>query len=363
MIIQSLTVRNFRCFSESKINFDGRVVVMHGPNGSGKSSLLEAMHYCCYLKSFRTSAHRDMIKGDQDHFFIGLDVVQESLGTLDAITVGYSGAEGKVVTCNQKPVRSYKELVAQLKIITLTADDIELVSGAPESRREFLNYALVLQDEGYWPLLKQYRTILDQRNQLLATGRAFGDEFETWSRSLWEITQQVRAVRIAYVKELEKVINELLERHMSDEGVLQTRLDYNEKGALATDGNFETFWSNYQTSLDQERQWKRTLFGAHLDDFSFIFHNRKARIFASRGQQKLLALLVKVAQLLLLSVHGEQGVLLLDDFMTDFDKRRVEQCFKVLKDLKVQIFVSTPVHFDLFYSSSDLCTIDVAQLF
>ena len=366
MIINQLTLTNFRCFKEKKVTFDGRIVVVEGANGSGKSSLLEALHYCCYLRSFRTHLNRELVHLDHDHFFAHVDFEQEQLGTKDTIHVGYSEGEGKVVKCNQKTVQSYKELIDAYRIVTLSADDVALIQGAPEHRRNFLNYALMLHQPDLLALFKRYRTILDHRNSLLALPPTRGndEELAIWSAKLWHEAAVIRQERIAYLTSLEAQINQLLATYFHDEAAaLSVSLTYNARNITAAAKDFETFWPAYSVKHCQfEREVRRSMFGAHLDDFGITFQDKRARVYASRGQQKLLVLLIKIAQLQQLSQRGESGVLLLDDFMTDFDHRRVEQGIEALKSLRFQMFLSCPIDARVVLrnlSSQDICRIQV----
>jgi len=364
LIIQNLTLQNFRCFEEKTLSFDGRLVVIEGPNGSGKSSLLEALHYCCYLRSFRTHLHRDLIQLEKKHFFIKVGFHQEQTGTTDSIQIGYSSKEGKVVKCNQKVIQSYKDIASQFRIITLTADDLDLIQGAPELRRDFLNYALLLKNPNLVPLFRDYKKIVTQRNSLLmqqSQTKSFHDELYIWTQKLWEQGKLIRHERIDYLKGLEGRLNNLLSDYFNTEKEqLTVKFEYKAKNCNE-DNSFKTFWAQHQIKcLPREHEWRRSLFGVHLDDVSIIFQNKRARVYASRGQQKLLVLLMRVAQLQELSAQGEPGVLLLDDFMTDFDHSRVEKSIAVLKDLQFQMFLSCPISPDAFLknlSKEDICHI------
>lgn len=349
MIIKELTIRQFRCFQERTIQFDGRIVVIEGANGSGKSSLLEALHYACYLRSFRTHLNRDLINLGKDFFFINVAFQPELSAVTDQIQVGFSGSEGRIVRYNQKLVQSYKELNDHFRIVTLVADDIELIQGSPELRRDFLNYALLLHDPVVMATFKRYKQILDQRNSMLSQRRSnltSNDEFAIWTKNLWESSKYIQSLRVAYLETLENAVNGLLAGYFAgpDTVDLCVKFGYSAKNMKDKDESFDEFWSNYKKSqLVTEQEWGRSLFGVHLDDFTVTFQSKKARAFASRGQQKLLILLIKIAQLQQLSKVGEPGVLLLDDFMTDFDHSRVEQSVAALKDLKFQMFLSCPV--------------------
>jgi DNA replication and repair protein RecF len=356
VVVESLTLRNFRCFSERSFNFDGRLVIIEGPNGSGKSCLLEALHYCCYLRSFRTRLHRDLVQLGNDYFFVHLNVQQAAAGK-DDIQIGFSEAEGKVVRWNHKVVTSYKDLVNQFKVITLVADDINMIQGEPDIRREFLNYAMVLTQPSFLGQYKAYRQILQQRNSLLMSGGRADDTFMIWTQKLWDAAKEIRQQRIAYLHQLEGIVNDLLITYFADDADSDFRvgLSYVTKGKADAE-NFGVFWRQFEHSqAHTEWQWRRSLFGIHLDDVAIVFQGKKARIYASRGQQKLLAFLLKIAQLQSLSSHGssEPGILLLDDFMTDFDKGRVERCLKTLCHFDVQIFLTTPVDPRAFLNGFD----------
>lgn len=365
MIIKELTLRQFRCFQERTIQFDGRIVVIEGLNGSGKSSLLEAIHYGCYLRSFRTHLNRDLVYLGQDYFFINVAFQAEHSTVTDQIQVGFSGDEGKIVKYNQKLVQSYKELNDHFRIVTLVADDIELIQGSPELRRDFLNYALLLHDPGVMTTFKRYKQILDQRNSMLSQRRsnlATSEEFAIWTKNLWLEAAKIRALRITYLESLENAVNNLLSTYFAgpDTADLCVKFSYSAKNIKDdTVEDFDQFWHTYKKNqLITEQEWGRSLFGVHLDDFAVMFQSKRARVFASRGQQKLLVLLIKIAQLAQLSMVGEPGVLLLDDFMTDFDHTRVEKCVAALKDLKFQMFLSCPISPKAFLSclsADDVC--------
>src|SRR3989338_5981269 len=128
--IQRLQLKNFRCFPTATFDLDASVVVIEGINGSGKTSLLEALHYICYLKSFRTHIPRDLVSFGADSFFITILCGEHS------ISVGCSGTK-RQVKINQKSILSYRELREYCKIVTLTEDDLSLIGGSPDRRRFF----------------------------------------------------------------------------------------------------------------------------------------------------------------------------------------------------------------------------------
>lgn len=348
MFIKKLKLRNFRCFEENEYNFDDRFVVIEGKNGAGKSSLLEALHYACYLKSFRTNSNQELINLEKDFFFVEIDLVHDEV--CDQIQVGFDVEQGKIVKFNQKPIISYRDLILQYRSITLCADDIVAVGGAPEYRRDLLNQSLFLLDPSRYSMFKMYKQIVEQRKGLLLQiqkvgeqGGYFYDQLLVWSEKLWVASFQIKNLRIEYLKALEVEVNRLLVEYFSvNEPGLQIKFRYASKNHESVD-TFEEFWpAFYKKHHQSEIGMGRSFFGAHIDDFNIEFFGKKAKIYASRGQQKLIIFLIKISQLNFMRACGKPGVLLLDDFLTDFDKQKIDFGLNLLQNLLFQVFLTNP---------------------
>ena len=160
MFITGLRLKNFRCFPDLEIAFDKKFVILEGDNGSGKSTILEALYYACYLKSFRTRSKSELLKFGQDHFFLQVDFEDQLDFSKNQIQVGFSKKEDFVIKFNGKNVSSFKELVSRYKIISLTEDDLQLVVGAPEFRRAYLNQSLFLLNPDVILEFKEYKIMV-----------------------------------------------------------------------------------------------------------------------------------------------------------------------------------------------------------
>ncbi len=323
------------------------MVVIEGDNGSGKSSLLEALHYACYLRSFRTHVGRELVNFDQDHFFIQVDFEELGQAATNQIQIGFS-KNTKLVKFNGKPIHSYKDIIDHYRIISAAEEDVQLVKGSPDERRTFLNQALMLESSDFIAGMRRYRQILGNRNNLLMQAGYLSsstkEQLSVWSKQLWEQARLIANARIAYLKTLEGHINGLVGKYFSTEDLaLTVHFTYQQKN-LPADESFDEFWQRHEQSLlSDEVRFRRSLFGAHLDDFQIEFRRRKAKVYASRGQQKLVVFLTKVAQVKILQEHGKPVALLLDDFLTDFDREVLSRCLAVLADCTCQIFVTCPL--------------------
>ncbi|MCK4517675.1 DNA replication/repair protein RecF [Candidatus Babeliales bacterium] len=347
MFIQKLRIQQFRCFSDKSFSFQKPIVLLEGGNGSGKTSILEALHYACFFKSFRTNKANDLVSLEKDHFFLQVDF-QEANDAQSSVQVGFSAPRGepqkRLVKFNKKTIKSYKELIEHFRVITLTEDDLQLVQGSPEHRRYFLNQFLVLLDYSFYLHLKKYNQILSQRNKLLRTGlsKSSDKSLFLWSQQLWEQTVLIQKARQEKLAQLEIEVNKILKTSFKSLEVT-VAFEYQAKNKTLQ-RDFETFWKEFrETKGDLEWRLQRSLFGIHIDDFLISFQHKKARHFASRGQQKLIVFLLKIALIQRLEELGIHVSFLLDDFLTDFDHERLTDCLVLLDKITCQIFLTSPL--------------------
>lgn len=337
MRISHIHIKNFRCFQSLDLPFDNDIALIEGINGAGKTSLLEALHYLCYLRSFRTHLPQELIQFGHDNFFIRARL-QNGVQQEDSydLQVGFSNKK-RLVKVNNKSVASYKELLDYYRIITITEDDLGLIKNGPEERRLFIDQALMLENPEFLTLIKRCKDIVDNRNALLKRG-ATADSYQLWTEQLWNVTHEISRARIACLASLEQEVGSLIHTYFGYEFTIS--LKYLSKKNLYD--SYQEFQDHHQGLLYDEQRFGRSLFGAHLDDFSIHFKDAKSKSYASRGQQKLIVLLIKIAQVRLLIRQKGSVILLLDDFMTDFDQAKAQTLLSVLAELSVQLIFTVP---------------------
>lgn len=368
MRVTKLRLKNFRCFQDFELEFDKKAILIQGNNGSGKTSLLEALFYACYLRSFRTRLGKELLHFSKDHFFLQVDFFSDIHGA-NQIQVGFSTSDGKLVKLNQKPAKNFKDIISNYKVISISEDDLNLVNGQPDFRRSFLNQSIFLVDQNFIISFRKYKQILEQRNSFLfrrcglqKLDKSTTDELYAWTKQLWILSSGLQKIYIDLLNKIELKVESFLQQYFIHVNPISINLSYQYK-TLSLEDSFDEFWKSYtKNCLERELKWGRSLFGVHLDDFSIKFQKNKARYFASRGEQKLVLFLLKISQFLEIEKGEQSGCILLDDFLTDFDKFRIDALIQLLVNLNCQFFFTSPIKSKIFESLQSFFNPQIIEL-
>lgn len=323
MYLRTLHLKNLRCFSEKKLEFNKDITLIEGHNGSGKTTIIEALYYLCYLRSFRTNITQELIRFESDSFFIKAYLAEDE----ETLQVGFSAAK-RLVKLNDQLVSSFKDFISNYRIVVLTEDDLEVIKGGPETRRSFIDQHIYLQKLGWASEMRDYKRILDNRNALLKSKNFDLEQYKIWTNQLVSHSQAIRQERLLALSQLEVAINAELAESFDEN--LKIQLIYQSRN-----------W--HEGLLSKEKFMERTLCGAHLDDYQIQLTSKLSRKFSSRGQQKLVAILMKIVQVRILKKSFGGAILfLLDDFVTDFDDQKTLILMNILVNLGVQLVFTAP---------------------
>lgn len=345
MRIVSVRLRNFRCFSALDLDFESPVVLIHGPNGSGKTSILEALHYACYLRSFKTHLPKELVKADAEGFGVTLNLAGQAFDTLQV----QLKKKKRMVKLNEQGLSSYKELYDTYRAITITEDDLLMIQGAPSLRRSFLDQMVLLIDPNHALLAKKYRSILENRNALISRGHPADDSYMLWTDQLLLTARQMQSARKNALARLEEkaqiLVNDVLKTSLKTDVPLVINYTYARPYTSIEDiTSAQQLFNRYPRLRQHELVMRRSLFGAHLDDFSVTYLGKSCRTYSSRGQQKLVVFLLKLAQLQSMHSQGVRGaILLVDDFMTDFDEERAAALISLMTEHASQVILTSPI--------------------
>lgn len=342
MILRYLSLRQFRNYPELHQEFAPGLNLIVGANGQGKTNLLEAIYLLATSKSLRGSRDVDLIGWDAPAALVTGEVLREKSHDVE-LEVVLSRQERKALVVNTVRVSRAMEFVGQLKAVAFSATDVEIVRGEPSRRRRFLDLGISQISPSYCHALACYRKVVEQRTRLLKAlqgGRGAGETLEAWTEQLVTYGERLVERRRQFVEQLEeraRVIHERL-----TEGRERLTVAYEPSFRLRAG---ETAEAAYRRALGEQQleELRRgvCLVGPHRDEVLFLIDGRDARVFGSQGQQRTVALSVRLGELeLMRELTGETPVCLLDDVFSELDARRRKHLFEVTLE-QCQTFLTT----------------------
>lgn len=343
MGLHELTLRNFRPFETLVFQPDQlAITVLLSANGTGKSSVLEAVYALATASSFRTSSASDMIRSGQDLAEIHGTLFQNERRIQIDLTLrrGVRNTTKRMLVNSQKP--SSRAAVAEVLPLTVfTPEGVDIVRQGPEHRRVLLNNLLT----DVWPhtseLIERFSRVLLQRNALLrslqgnrpsATQR---DELSVWDEEFITSTIELIEQRQRLLAQTEPLVAHFYQ-------------ELAQKSAAVTI-QYETSWSGELTTalprvLSDDIHRGYSTIGPHRDDIVLRLNTRDARRQASQGEQRSLALAIRLAGHEL--VERERGVsplLLLDDVFSELDPVRGSRLLQLLPVGQTLVTTASPL--------------------
>jgi DNA replication and repair protein RecF len=310
MHLAHLRLRDFRNYPRLDADFTPGFHVLLGDNAQGKTSLLEAVYLMATLRSFRGVGGAAMVRHGQKGYFIGGHVVAQ--GAHD-IKIYWSPRERKL-SLDGQPVRRLTDYLGVLRTVVFCTEDLQLVKGPGRCRRRFLDLLLAQTHRTYLPLLQRYALVLRSRNALLKPRPVDEAALAGFSQELVKLGTEITRLRHELTPKL-AVLARLAYRRVSRDAE-ELRLDYEP----CVKGDFVV---ELAQSRARELGYRTTLVGPHRDELQLLLNERAAAQFGSEGQQRTLAIALKMAQAEYLSgLHGAPPVLLIDDVMGELDAQR-----------------------------------------
>jgi DNA replication and repair protein RecF len=329
MQCNAVSLRDFRNIEQAEVRFCPGVNVLYGNNAQGKTNLLEAVYFAAIGKSFRSLHAKECIAFGKEAAAISLDF--EGAGRVQNITMHLFLNRLRAVEKNHVRVGKMSELVGAFRAVLFCPEQLSLIKGGPAERRQFLDIAISALEPAYLAGLQRYAHILKQRNALIRAAEkdraGFNATVEVWSRQLAHEGAYLARSRMRYVqKAIPHVASCFTEMTNEREHPTLVYLGCDkEEGATYEDIShveallYQKLTSNYEKEIAAGA----TLYGVHKDDIDVMLNGRSARSFASQGQQRSLALALKLAEGELCREDcGEYPVFLLDDVLSELDGSR-----------------------------------------
>jgi DNA replication and repair protein RecF len=344
-----LHLHDFRSFAEAHFSPDPTgTTVLTGPNGTGKTTLLEATAYLGTGRSFRGAARDVMIRTGSERAVIRAELDDAGRAVLiEAELVAGGRARAQV---NRQPVSTRRQLAEAVPVTVFSPDDLAIVQGGPARRRDLVDDALRLLDPRSGARLDQVDRVLRQRGALLrqAGGRRspeIDSTLDIWDERLTTVADEVVADRRALVTQLEPVAAEAYAA-LAAAGAQERRADRLSLAYVAS-------WAGplgpalVAARRDDIRRAVTTV-GPHRDDLGLQLGGRDAREQASQGEQRGVALALRLAvHHLVTAARTSPPVLLLDDVFSELDPGRARALVHQLPPGQALLTTAVPLPADV----------------
>lgn len=360
MYLESAVFENFRNIDSFNFAFEKGVNIFYGNNAQGKTNVLEGIYLFAGGKSFRHAKERDMICFEKENARISLSYVTAE--RQNKMEMRLSRGLKKQMYKNGVKILKASEFIGNFKAVLFFPDHLGIVKNEPAIRRNFIDSAISQISPAYLANLMEYSKILEQRNALLKNymnyGTSFDMTFSILSEKLAVCGAKITAVRAKYLESLGNIVDICL----NDMTGSAEHVSFDYITNISTRAGEELFdiaenEARYRKCLSQNVEKEKilgvTLSGAHKDDFEIKLNGRAAKLFCSQGQQRSIALAMKLAEgEIARERSGEMPVFLFDDVLSELDSERKNYILSKLSDRQVIITSCAESDFDKFIANA-----------
>ena len=333
MIVKTLTLKNFRNHSFISYDFSDKLNILTGPNAAGKTNVVEAIYYLSLARSFRTSEDVDLILKGKDKAEIYAVCAEGQLDRKIRIIISEAG---KQVFINNKPISKLSELSNCMNVVLFEPKDVMLFRGLPKARRNFIDINLSKKSQPYFDYITRYNKVLKERNELLKSDNVDPVLLETTTEMLVKLSGPIVSYRQMYVKDINDILNKITRALTGEEGTLEI----NYKPFVEYDKDFQTAaLQAFKRAEDGDLRRKVTSIGIHREDLSIALNGRDIGQFGSQGENRIVALALKLSPYFLIEDKDKRPVVVLDDVMSELDLAHRQRLIKFLKKFD-QVFIT-----------------------
>jgi DNA replication and repair protein RecF len=379
MYLKHLSLTNFRNFTRLDVDIPRRVVVLEGANAQGKTSVLEAIYFLAAFTSFQTHADRQIVnfneaknnsltvtrlvadyqRGNSRHR-LEVRLILEPTGVVTGQRL-----RKEVLLDNVK--KHISDVIGHFNAVIFVPQMSQILEGAPEDRRRYLNLALAQSTPMYARILSEYNQALTQRNallKLLGERGGSGDQLEVWDETLARLGAQIILWRIEAVQQIERLAARVHNELTHGSEIL--RLSYEpafdplpkpngqlglkistvvDRSGLELKEIQNGFRDRLRELRGEEIARGVTTIGPHRDELRFLANNIDLADYGSRGQVRTTLLALKLAEVNWMKERtGEWPVILLDEVMAELDLQRRADLLKYVGESEQVLFTTTDLN-------------------
>ncbi|WP_412561289.1 DNA replication/repair protein RecF [Winogradskyella sp. MIT101101] len=336
MILNSLSLVNYKNFESQVFNFDAKINCFVGANGIGKTNALDAIYHLAFGKSYFNPIALQNIKHGTEFFVVDGSFTKNQ--RTEKIIVSLKRGQKKIIKRNGKAYDKFSDHIGFIPLVIISPADRDLIIEGSDTRRKFIDSVISQSDKNYLTAVIAYNKVLSQRNALLKyfalnntfnadTLAIYNEQLNTYSKEIFKKRDEFLNVFIPIFKERYEAISHSKEA-----------IDLKYKSDLF-DGELINL---LESNLNKDKALQYTSVGTHKDDLVFLIDDFPIKKFGSQGQQKSFLIALKLAQFdFIKQQSGVSPILLLDDIFDKLDENRVAQIISLVDDDHFgQIFIS-----------------------
>ena len=330
MWIKKIKINNFRNYKNQEINLNKNINIFYGDNAQGKTNIIESIFVCSLGKSFRTNKDKELINIEEENCNIEIEFEKSDRDGKVKFIIN----QKKNIFLNDIKIKKLSELLGNINTVIFTPDDINILKGGPQNRRKFLDIMISQLRPKYMHIYSMYAKTIDERNNYLKKIKlenAKEDLLEIWDAQLIEYGKLIADYRNEFIKKIKSKIKNI---HKDiTENKEEIKIEYNSD--CLDKEKFKKLLSE-RRKLDIIKGY--TTRGVHRDDFEIFINDMPVNIYGSQGQHRTAMLSLKLSELKVIYEEiNESPILLLDDFMSELDNKRINNFLETIKDTQVII--------------------------
>jgi len=358
-MIKDIVLRNFRNYQNLNISFSQKVNVFTGDNGQGKTNVLEAIYFLGILRSFRTSAIKNLEKINSDGFYLSA-TVDSGKGWDQLLEVEYT--DKRRLRLDGVPVYKASEFIGHLKTVVFAPSDIMLVTESSALRRRFINMLIASIKPNYLIALNEYAEALKRRNILLK---------DSSDKLAIHAFEKILASRGSLIVTLRKYFFDKLSSEMEAifhsirNDVQSFSLKYSPFSQTSDENDYIDYIAKLADNREKDIAKGYSSFGPHCDDFEFLMNKKPLRQFGSVGQCRLASLCLKMAAVTVMDNENSQTssiITLIDDVTGDLDEKTTNAFFEVINKSEQTFFTFTKKPGNSFFNDASEFVVTDGQI-
>jgi len=340
MIVRTIRLRNFRNHNYLTYDFHEGLNIITGPNGSGKTNIVEAIYYLSLARSFRTNEDNNLIGYGKNDAQIEA-IVQE--GKIKRTIKVVFTRDSRKVFINDKAVRKISDLAKITNVLVFEPKDVMLFKGLPKARRNFLDINISKKSEPYLEYITRYEKVLKERNEILKQDKVNEELLSITTELLIKLSGPIVSYRQMYVKDINDILNKIT-RALTGEN---NKIEVIYKPFVTYNQDFEDNAKEaFEKTKESDIKHKVTSIGIQREDFSVLYNGKDIAEHGSQGENRIVALALKLSPYFLIEDKEKRPVIALDDVMSELDQSHRLKLINFLKKFEQVFITATKLEID-----------------